>query len=110
MCREKFHENELLSSFCIQCKVCICNKCEQTRHSHHTMVDIHQAAEQHKVEIEEIVQEMKRKIADHKEEAERTQEFFNRSRECIATARNQVMTSVEELIRFLREYEKNNDN
>ena len=106
VCREKFHENELLSSFCIQCKVCICNKCEQTRHSHHTMVDIHQAAEQHKVEIEEIVQEMKRKIADHKEEAERTQEFFNRSRDCIATTRNQVMTSVEELIRFLREYEK----
>ena len=106
MCREKFHANELLSSFCIQCKVCICNKCEQTRHSRHTMVDIHQAAEQHKVEIEEIVQEMKRKIADHKEEAERTQEFFNRSRECMATARNQVMTSVEELIRFLREYEK----
>ena len=105
-CREKFHEKELLASFCKQCKVCICRKCEQTRHSHHTTVDIDQAAEQHKVEIEDIVQEMKRKIADHKEKAERTQEFFNRSRECIATARNKVMTSVEELIRFLREYEK----
>ena len=106
VCGEKFHENELLSSFCKQCKVCICNKCEQTRHSHHTMEDIHQAAEQHEVDIEEIVQEMKRKIADHKEQAEKTKESFNRSRESIATARIKVMTSVEELIRFLREYEK----
>ena len=106
VCREKFHEKELLASFCKQCKVCICRKCEQTRHSHHTTVDIDQAAEQHRVDIEDIVQEMKRKIADHKEQAERTKESFNRSGESIATARNKLMTSVEELIRFLREYEK----
>lgn len=106
MCREKFHEKELLASFCKQCKVCICRKCEQTRHSHHRTVDIDQAAEQHRVDIEDIVQEMKRKIADHKEQAERTKESFNRSGESIATARNKLMTSVEELIRFLREYEK----
>ena len=86
--------------------MCICRKCEQTRHSHHTTVDIDQAAEQHRVDIEDIVQEMKRKIADHKEQAERTKESFNRSGESIATARNKLMTSVEELIRFLREYEK----
>ena len=106
MCREKFHEKELLASFCKQCKVCICRKCEQTRHSHHTTVDIDQAAEQHRVDIDNIVQEMKRKITDYKEQAERTKGSFNRSGESIATARNKVMTSVEELIRFLREYEK----
>ena len=86
--------------------MCICRKCEQTRHSHHTTVDIDQAAEQHRVDIDNIVQEMKRKIADHKEQAERTKGSFNRSGESIATARNKVMTSVEELIRLLREYEK----
>ena len=107
VCREKFHENECLASFCRQCKkVCICRECEQTRHSHHTTVEIQQAAEQRKVDIEEIVQKMKRKIADHKEQAERTKESLNRSRESIATARNKVMTSVEDLIRFLRDYEK----
>ena len=86
--------------------MCICRKCEQTRHSHHTTVDIDQAAEQHRVDIDNIVQEMKRKITDYKEQAERTKGSFNRSGESIATARNKVMTSVEELIRFLREYEK----
>lgn len=46
VCREKNQENEPLSSFCEQCKVCICNKCGQTRHSHHTKVDIDQAAKE----------------------------------------------------------------
>ena len=63
VCREKFHENELLSSFCTQCKVCICDKYKQTRHKKHNTVSIDQAAEQHKVDIEEIVEEMKREIA-----------------------------------------------
>ena len=106
VCREKFHENEPLTSFCSQCKVCICNKCRQTRHNNHPTEDIHQAAEQHKVDIEEIVQEMKREIAEYKEHLEKTRESLKRSRERIATARNKVMTSVEELVRILKEHEK----
>ena len=106
VCREKFHENEPLTSFCNQCKVCICNKCRQTRHNNHPTEDIHQAAEQHKVDIEEIVQEMKREIAEYKEHLEKTRESLKRSRERIATARNKVMTSVEELVRILKEHEK----
>ena len=106
MCREKFHENEPLTSFCNQCKVCICNKCRQTRHNNHPTEDIHQAAEQHKVDIEEIEQEMKREIAEYKEHLEKIRESFKRSRERIASARNRVMTSVEELVRLLKEHEK----
>ena len=69
-------------------------------------MDIHQAAEQRKVDIEEIVQEMKKKIADYTENMERTKKSFRKSRERIASARNKVMTSVEELMRLLREHEK----
>ena len=93
VCGEKFHENKLFTSFCEQCKVCICQKCKQTRHNHHPTLDIQQAAEQHKVDIEEIVQEMKSKIADYTEHVKRTKTSFKRSRERIATARNKVMTS-----------------
>ena len=78
MCTEKFHENELLTFYCEQCKVCICEKCRQIRHNHHTAVDIHQAAEEHKVDIEEIVQEMKIEIADHEEHAEKNKEFLEK--------------------------------
>ena len=106
VCGEKFHENKLFTSFCEQCKVCICEECKQTRHNHHPTVVIDRAAEQHKVDIEEIVQEMKSKIADYTEHVKRTKTSLKRSRERIATARNKVMTSVEELTRLLQEHEK----
>ena len=106
VCREKFHENELLSSFCTQCKVCICDKCKQTRHNQHNTVSIHQAAEQHKVDIEEIVEEMKREIAVYEEQMKRIDESLRRGRQRIAAARNEAMTSVEELMRLLQEHEK----
>ena len=106
VCGEKFHENKLFTSFCEQCKVCICEECKQTRHNRHPTVGIDRAAEQHKVDIEEIVQEMKSKIADYTEHVKRTKTSFKRSRERIATARNKVMTSVEELKQLLQEHEK----
>ena len=106
VCREKTHENGPLATFRKQCKVCICDKSEQTRHSHHTTVDIQQAAEQHKVDIEEVVKEMKRGIADYEGLVERKRESFRKSKERIVTARNKVMTSVEELVRLLQEHEK----
>ena len=106
VCREKFHENELLSSFCTQCKVCICDKCKLFRHNQHNTMSIHQAAEQHKVDIEEIVEEMKREIAVYEEQMTKTNESLRRGRQRIAAARIKVMTSVEELIRLLQEHEK----
>ena len=106
MCKEKFHEKEHLTSFCKQCKVCICDKCRQTRHNYHTLVDIHQAAEEPKVDIEEIVKEMKREIAYHTERVERTKESLRRSRDRIATASNKVVKCVQDLIRRLQEHEK----
>ena len=106
MCKEKFHENELLSSFCIQCKVCICDKCKQTRHNQHNTVSIHQAAEQHKVDIEDVVEEMKREIAVYEEQMKSIDESLRRGRQRIVAARNEAMTSVEELMRLLQEHEK----
>ena len=106
VCKEKFHENELLSSFCIQCKVCICDKCKQTRHNQHNTVSIHQAAEQHKVDIEDVVEEMKREIAVYEEQMKSIDESLRRGRQRIAAARNEAMTSVEELMRLLQEHEK----
>ncbi|KAL9952219.1 hypothetical protein ACROYT_G039440 [Oculina patagonica] len=105
MCREKQHENERLDYFCQNCKVCICDKCGQTRHTHHTKVDIEEAAEEQKLNLEELVQEMKLGIADHEEQIERTTEFLRKSREKISAARNNVLTTVEELFRVLKEHE-----
>ena len=105
VCREKYHESELLNSFCEQCKVCICEKCGQTRHSHHTKVDIDQAAKECKVNIEEIAEEMNKQVADFQLQVERSKERTRKSREEIAAARNKALTYLEELMRVLKEYE-----
>ena len=105
VCREKHHESELLTSFCDQCKVCICDKCGQTRHSHHTKVNIDQAAKECKVNIEEIAEEMKKGVADFQTQVEKSKERTRKSREEIAAARNKALTSLEELVRVLKEHE-----
>ena len=105
VCKEKHHENELLKSFCKQCKVCICEKCGQTRHNHHTKVDIAQAAKERKVNIQKITEEMKEGISDIKMYVERSKELSRKSREKIAAARNKAMTYLEELMRVLKEHE-----
>ena len=105
MCRKKQHENERLDYYCQNCKVCICDKCGQTRHTHHTKVDIEQAAEEQKLKMEELVQEMKLEIADHDAQMEKTTELLRKSREKIVAAQNNVLTTVEELIRVLKEHE-----
>ena len=105
VCREKHHESELLISFCEQCKVCICDKCGQTRHSHHTKVDIDQAAKECKVNIEEIAEEMNKQVGDFQREVERSKERTRKSRDEIAAARNKALTSLEELIQLLKKHE-----
>jgi len=73
--KEKHHENELLKSFCKQCKVCICVKCGQTRHNHHARVDIDQAAKEQKGNIQEIAEEMRKGNCDIRLYVERSKEL-----------------------------------
>ena len=105
VCREKHHESELLNLFCEQCKVCICDKCGQTRHSHHTKVDIEQAAKECKVNIGQVAEEMKKEVAAFQLRVESSKERTRKSREEIVAARNKALSSLEELMRVLKECE-----
>ena len=62
MCAEKFHENELLEYFCQECQVCICHKCGLVNHNRHAMVDVQQAAEEHKMQMMDAVEKVKEKV------------------------------------------------
>jgi len=68
-------------------------------------VDIDQAAKDHKVNIQEITEEMKTGISDIQIYVERSKELSRKSREKIAAARNKAMTCLEELMRVLKEHE-----
>jgi len=68
-------------------------------------VDIKKAAEERKLKMAELVQEMKVDIAEHTTQMEKTTEMLKRNNRKIAAARNKVLTTVEELIRVLKEHE-----
>ena len=106
MCREKGHETEPLDQYCNNCKVSICDKCGETRHTHHTKVSIQQAVEEEKLKMEETVEQMKMQIVDLEMQMKTTTELFTVSKEKIAKARKNVWTTVEELIRVLKEHER----
>ena len=53
----------------------------------------------------EVLREMKADMADYEMQMENTTELWRKSREKIAAARNNVQTTVEELIRVLRKHE-----
>ena len=106
MCREKGHETEPLDRYCNNCKVSICDRCGETRHTHHTKVSIQQATEEEKLKMEETIEQVKMQIADLETEMKTTTELFKVSKEKIAKARKNVCTTVEELIRELKEHER----
>ena len=105
ICGEKHHDNKPLNHYCQNCKVCICDKCGQTRHANHTKMDIKEAAEKQKLKMAELVQEMKVEINEHATQMEKTTEMLKKNGEKIAAARNKVLTTVEQLIRVLKEHE-----
>ena len=101
MCAEKFHDKELLEYFCQECQVCICHKCGLVNHNRHAMVDVQQAAEQHKKEMMDVMEKVKAKLADIKKGNER----FEKCKEEIEAAQSKVTATVEELVLVLREHE-----
>ena len=106
MCREKGHETEPLDRFCNNCKVSICNRCGETRHTYHTKVSIQQAAEEEKLMLEETVEQVKMQVVNLEMQMKTTTELFTVSKEKIVKARKDVSTKIEELIRVLKEHER----
>ena len=106
MCREKGHETEPLDRYCNNCKVSICGKCGETRHTDHTKVSIQQAAEEEKLMLEETLEQVKMQVIYLEMQMKTTTELLTVSKEKIAKARKNVSTTIEELIRVLKEREK----
>ena len=68
-------------------------------------MDIQQAAEEQKIKMLEALQEMKGTISKHERQMAIMTKDLKKNREKFAAARNSVLTTVEELIRVLKEHE-----
>ena len=107
MCAEKFHEKELLEYFCQECQVCICLRCGLVNHNRHAMVDVRQAAEEHKMQMMDVMEKVKEKVSACNMEMKKANELFEKSKEEILAAKSKVTATVEELVTVLREHETN---
>ena len=102
----KYHENEAVEYYCLQCEVCICQICGQIRHKHHTKVEIQQAAEERKVVMAKILNEAKAEIVAFEDKVNKQIELRNESKARMAATESRVTETVEELIQALRDEEK----
>ena len=99
------HEKEPVGYYCEQCEVCICPECGETRHNGHLKMDIKEAAKEQKQKIEKVIEQLKTEITGHEMHIVKTTELLKKSKEKINAARNNVLTTVEELIRVLKKHE-----
>ena len=102
----KYHENEAVEYYCLQCEVCICRICGQIRHKHHTKVEIQQAAEERKVVMAKILNEAKAEIVAFEDKVNKQIELRNESKARMAATESRVTETVEEIIQALRDEEK----
>ena len=104
-CGEQYHENEQLERYCRECQVCICNKCALISHHHHTVIKTQPAADEKKIRMMEFIQNVKAEIGNFEEQMSKGNELLKSTREEIAAARNDVRTTVEQVIRVVKEHE-----
>ena len=106
ICKEPFHENELLHYYCKECSVCICHKCGQTRHNQHRKVDIQEAAKERKDQRRKVVDRAKSEVFYLEEKVEEQRRLMKASEEEIVATKNEVTEQVQEVIRHLKEHEE----
>ena len=105
MCKEKYHENEVVEYYCQECEVCICLKCGQTRHNGHNKKDIQQAAEERKMQMTESFERAKAKLVVVETKMKEQSELIKKREEEISVAEKKATEFVEEIIRSAKEHE-----
>ena len=104
MCKEKYHENEVVEYYCKDCRVCICLKCGQTRHNHHNKMDVSQAVDERKTQMSKLVERAKAKTVEVEARMKKQAELMEESENDICFAEEEMLKTVEESIQLLNEH------
>lgn len=107
LCSEKCHDvKEPLKYYCQQCQVCICQKCCEASHKRHSVMDVHEAANENKVQIRSVINQLKPLVVFYQTRINRQTELMEGSKDENDAAHKKVTDAVEGLIRVLREHER----
>ena len=63
-CQKKYHEKEELKFFGKDCVLAVCNKCVTTLHNGHALVELEEAANDRKLEINSSIETLKQKALE----------------------------------------------
>ena len=91
--------------FCGECKVCICAKCVIRDHKDHALLEVEQAAEKNKSRITQMLDKVKNEVKSCQQGIQRDKQEFRAAEQRLPVMKNKVRTTVEELIRVLRDRE-----
>lgn len=105
MCKVKYHGNERVQYYCLECEVLICHKCAQTRHNQHQKEDIQQVAEEINSQRREILATAEEQISIIEANIKEQKRLMRISEQEVADAQSWVATSVERFVQRLREHE-----
>jgi len=106
MCEKEGHDGEDLLYYCDDCNECICHICRDGhwRHDVH-VVDIKQAAREGKKKLDEILKKAEKEISASEPEIQKREDLFERRKKKLRAARENVKSTVKELIKTLRQHE-----
>ena len=106
MCKETYHENEVIQYFCKECNVCICHKCGQTRHNQHDKMDIQHAAEEQKIHMTKSVERAKEKLNVVENMMKKQTELMKKNEEEISIAEKDMTEHVRNMVQLFKEHEE----
>ena len=104
MCSEQYHQDQPLEYYCKDCNVCTCIKCSVVSHNQHTMVDMQKAADEQKMQIDEVLKKVKAEVVIFENEMKDQTELMNKNKTQISAAREKMNETVDDCIRLLTEH------
>ena len=105
-CSQKYHKQEAMRFFCLQCQICVCQVCINTDHKSHDVVPVEKAADDEKANIMAEADTIKEKMnvcSDLIRQFETTELELETN---IAIAKRQVSETAEQMVAKIRESER----
>ena len=105
-CSQKYHKQEAMRFFCLQCQICVCQVCINTDHKSHDVVPVEKAADDEKANIMAEADTIKEKMnvcSDLIRQFETTELELETN---IAIAKRQVSETAEQMVVKIRESER----
>ena len=103
-CKEKYHENETVEYYCVDCSLSICHKCSVLIHKRHNLQDIQKVAEESKLQMKKRFDSLKTKIDDVEAKLKKQTELMKGGEGELNSVEIEMTENIDKKIRVLNEH------